>query len=45
LLPHATHVRLEAIGHPLHGSHPHQVLDAIRPFLNEVRARRGCRVG
>jgi pimeloyl-ACP methyl ester carboxylesterase len=36
LLPLATHVRLEAIGHPLHGTHPRQVLDAIKPFLDEL---------
>ncbi len=36
LLPHATHVRLEGIGHELHGLHVDRVLAAITPFLNAV---------
>jgi pimeloyl-ACP methyl ester carboxylesterase len=38
LLPDATLVRLQGIGHPLHGSHPAQTLDAITPFLDRVRS-------
>ena len=36
LLPRATHVRLEGIGHELHGRHAQRVLDAIDPFLETV---------
>ena len=36
LLPRATHVRLEGIGHELHGLHAQRVLDAIGPFLESV---------
>ncbi len=39
LLPDATVVRLQGIGHPLHGSHPTETLEAIAPFLDTVRAR------
>jgi len=37
LLPDATLVRLHGIGHPLHGSNPVQVLEAMTPFLDRVR--------
>ncbi|MDP9359760.1 MAG: alpha/beta hydrolase [Chloroflexota bacterium] len=36
LLPHARHVRLEGIGHELHGLHADRVLEAITPFLDAV---------
>ncbi|MDP9369775.1 MAG: alpha/beta hydrolase [Chloroflexota bacterium] len=36
LLPLATHVRLEGIGHELHGRHAERVLEAITPFLDAV---------
>jgi pimeloyl-ACP methyl ester carboxylesterase len=36
LLPRASHLRLEGIGHPLHGTHARQVLDAMSPFLESV---------
>ncbi len=36
LLPRATHVRLEGIGHELHGRHAERVLRAITPFLGAV---------
>lgn len=38
LLPHATHVRLEGIGHELHGppGQTQRVLDAMAPFLQSV---------
>ena len=36
LLPRASHVRLEGIGHALHGTHPHAVLHAITPFLESI---------
>jgi pimeloyl-ACP methyl ester carboxylesterase len=37
LLPDATVVRMQGIGHPLHGSHPVQTLEAITPFLTRLR--------
>jgi pimeloyl-ACP methyl ester carboxylesterase len=37
LLPDATLVRLQGIGHPLHGSNPVETLEAMTPFLNRVR--------
>jgi pimeloyl-ACP methyl ester carboxylesterase len=40
LLPDATLVRLRGIGHPLHGSHPAETLQAITPFLDRVRGGR-----
>lgn len=36
LLPQATHLRLDGIGHELHGRHAQRVLDAIGPFLKTV---------
>lgn len=36
LLACATFVHLEGIGHELHGTHPHQVREAISPFLDRV---------
>lgn len=39
LLPDATLVQLEGIEHPLHGSHPRETFEALRPFLNQVRQR------
>ena len=36
LLPHPTHLRLEGIGHELHGTHPQRVLQAISPFIESV---------
>ncbi len=36
LLPRATHVRLEGIGHELHGRHAERILEAITPFLDAV---------
>jgi pimeloyl-ACP methyl ester carboxylesterase len=36
LLPNATVVRLQGIGHPLHGSNPVETLDAITPFLEST---------
>jgi pimeloyl-ACP methyl ester carboxylesterase len=37
LLPDATCASLQGIGHPLHGSHPRETLEAISPFLDRVR--------
>ena len=37
LLPEAKVVRVAGIGHPLHGSHPKETLEAITPFLQRVR--------
>jgi hypothetical protein len=34
------HVRLRGIGHPLHGSHPAEVLAAIAPFVDRLTASR-----
>jgi pimeloyl-ACP methyl ester carboxylesterase len=36
LRPDATVVRLQGIGHPLHGPRPVQTLEAITPFLNRL---------
>lgn len=36
LLPRATHVRLDGIGHELHGRHAERILEAITPFLDAV---------
>lgn len=36
LLPRAKHVRIDGIGHDLHGLHAQRVLDAIGPFLTTV---------
>ena len=36
LLPRGRHVRLEGIGHELHGPHAQRVLDAMAPFLASV---------
>jgi pimeloyl-ACP methyl ester carboxylesterase len=36
LLPNGVRVKLQGIGHPLHGSHPHEVLEGITPFLRGV---------
>ncbi len=36
LLPRPTHLRLEGIGHELHGVHPERVLAAMGPFLDTV---------
>jgi hypothetical protein len=36
LLPHARHIRLDGIGHELHGRHAQRVLEAIGPFLATV---------
>jgi pimeloyl-ACP methyl ester carboxylesterase len=40
LLPQATHVRLDGLGHPLHGppQHTPRVVAAITPFLHTVRS-------
>ena len=34
LLPRLTHLRLEGIGHELHGTHLQRVLDAISRFVD-----------
>ena len=36
LLPRPTHLRLEGIGHELHGLHPGRIAEAIGPFLDAV---------
>jgi pimeloyl-ACP methyl ester carboxylesterase len=36
LLRHPTHLRLERIGHELHGAHPQRVFEAISPFVESV---------
>jgi pimeloyl-ACP methyl ester carboxylesterase len=36
LLPDATLVRVQRVGHPLHGSNPLEILEAITPFLNRL---------
>jgi pimeloyl-ACP methyl ester carboxylesterase len=33
LLAHPTHIQLAGVGHPLHSTHPAEVLQAILPFL------------
>jgi pimeloyl-ACP methyl ester carboxylesterase len=40
LLADATLVRLHGVGHPLHGSHPAQTLEAITPFLDRLHDSR-----
>jgi pimeloyl-ACP methyl ester carboxylesterase len=37
LLPRPTHVRLDGVGHELHGLHAQRVLEAMAPFLADVR--------
>jgi pimeloyl-ACP methyl ester carboxylesterase len=39
LLPDGTFIRVQGIGHPLHGSHPVQTLEAITPFLDRLERR------
>lgn len=36
LLPRPTHLRLDGIGHELHGLHPARIAEAIGPFLDAV---------
>jgi pimeloyl-ACP methyl ester carboxylesterase len=39
-LARVEHVRLRGIGHPLHGTHPAEVLAAIAPFVDRLTASR-----
>jgi pimeloyl-ACP methyl ester carboxylesterase len=34
LLPNATHLRLDGIGHPLHATHPQRIADAINAYMS-----------
>jgi pimeloyl-ACP methyl ester carboxylesterase len=36
-LPRAEALQIEGIGHPLHSSHPREVLEAISPFLRKIQ--------
>ncbi len=36
LLPNATVLRLDGLGHPLHGPQPRRIADAIMPFLSSL---------
>lgn len=36
LLRYPTHLRLDGIGHELHGAHPRRVLEAVSPFIETV---------
>jgi pimeloyl-ACP methyl ester carboxylesterase len=36
LLPNATLLRLDGLGHPLHGPQPERIAEAIMPFLRSL---------